>query len=240
MKRLVPFVIIVVVLGGAFGFGYWALYLKHSTPADAGLRPPAAAGGVKSADGTAPAAAKTDAPGAEPPHVRGPANAPVTLEEFGDFQCPPCGAFYPILKAAEADYGSRLRVVFREMPLAQLHQHALAAANAAEAAGLQGKFFEMHDLLYENQASWEKAFDVRPIFEGWATKLGLDLERFKRDQASEAVDARITRDGIRAHALGMSGTPSVFINNQEIPFEQFRTAEGLHAAIDKALTGGKQ
>jgi protein-disulfide isomerase len=229
MKRLLPFAIIVIVLAGALAGGW---YLKRSAqqttpgsnaPTDVPIPP---------------LAASSPGPGAEPPHVRGPASAPVTLEEFGDFECPPCGGLYPILKTIEAEYGPRLRVIFREFPLTQLHPHALAAANAAEAAGVQGKFWEMHDLLYENQKSWDKAFDIRPIFEGLATKIGLDADRFKRDQTSEIVDTRIALDGIRAHSRGVVGTPTVFINNQEIPYAQV-TAEGLRAAIDKALNAAR-
>jgi protein-disulfide isomerase len=229
MKRLLPFALIFIVLGGALAGGW---YLKRSP------QPTTPASNMPANANIPPVAAAAPVPGAEPPHVRGPADAPVTLEEFGDFECPPCGGLYPILRTIEAEYGSRLRVIFRELPLTQLHPHALAAANAAEAAGLQGRFWEMHDLLYENQKSWDKAFDVRPIFEGLATKIGLDVDRFKRDQTSEIVDTRIVRDGIRAHSLGVVGTPTVFINNQEVPFAQV-TAEGLRAAIDKALNGAR-
>src|SRR2546426_1175502 len=83
------------------------------------------------------------------------------------------------------------------------------ASPAAEAAGVQGKFWEMHDLLYENQKIWKDAFDTRPIFEGFAGRIGLDVERFKRDQTGDIVEARITRDGIRGHSLGVNGTPTV-------------------------------
>lgn len=226
-KRLLPIAIIVIVLGGAFAGGwYWWHAAQQSAPVS----------NASPAAGVPPVPASSPAPGAEPSHVRGSENAPVTLEEFGDFQCPPCGVLYPVLKTIEGEYGSRLRVVFRELPLTQLHPHALAAAHAAEAAGVQGKFWEMHDLLYENQNVWKEAFDVRPIFEGYASRVGLDVERFKRDQGREMVDTRIVRDGIRAHSLGVAGTPAVFINGREIPFKSV-TPEGLRAAINKALNG---
>ena len=155
MKRVLPFLIIAAVLAGA---GVIAWYLKQSavqTPPVPPSTPIAAS----------PAPAKAGEPGADPPHVEGDAKAPVTLEEFGDFQCPPCGSLHPILKSMEQEFGPRLRVVFREFPLGQVHEHALAAARAAEAAGMQGEFWPMHDLLYENQKTWSNAFDVRPIFE---------------------------------------------------------------------------
>jgi len=228
MKRLLPFAIIVIVLGGAFAGGwYWWHAAQQRVPLSK----------ASSAADVPPVSATSPLPGAEPPHVRGAENAPVTLEEFGDFECPPCGAFYPTLKTMEGEYGARLRVIFREFPLTQMHPHALAAAHAAEAAGVQGKFWEMHDLLYENQKIWKDAFDTRPIFEGFAGRISLDVERFKRDQTGDIVEARITRDGIRGHSLGVNGTPTVFINGREIPYEHFNTPEGLRAEINKALNG---
>jgi protein-disulfide isomerase len=143
----------------------------------------------------------------------------VTLEEFGDFQCPPCGLFHPVLKTMEKEFGPRLRVVFREYPLVPTHAHALSAARAAEAAGLQNKFWEMHDMLFETQKAWEDAENVQPIFEGYATKIGLDLAKFRRDSKSEAVEQRIFLDGKRARDLGVQGTPTVFLNGREVPFE---------------------
>ena len=222
MKRLLPFAIIVVVLAGALGAGW---YLKHSAHKTGG-----------SGAGVPPVTAAAPLPGAEPAHVRGPQNAPVTLEEFGDFECPPCGLFYPILKGVEGQYGERLKVIFREFPLTPPHVHALAAARAAEAAGLQGKFFEMHDLLYENQKNWKDVFDVRPIFAEYANRIGLDVERWKADQDGEIVARRITLDGSRGHSLGIKGTPTVLLNGTDIPFEEFMKADGLRAAIDKALS----
>jgi protein-disulfide isomerase len=114
------------------------------------------------------------------------------------------------------------------------HQHALAAARAAEAAALQGKFWEMHDMIYENQKTWHEAFDVRPIFEGYATKIGLDLEQFRRDNSNEIVERRIFLDGKRGHALGVKGTPTVFLNGREVPFESL-APDKLKALINSEL-----
>ena len=116
------------------------------------------------------------------------------------------------------------------------HQHALAAASAAEAAGLQGKFWEMHDLIYENQKSWHETFDVRPIFEGYAKQIGLNIERYKADVNSSAVAERIFQDGKRGHSLGVKGTPTVFLNGREVPFESL-PAEKLRVLIRHELTG---
>jgi len=215
MKRALPFLIIGVVLVIAV---VAALYLKRSATAPVALPapPPASpAASTGATPGNEPVAEK----GAEPPHTLGPADAKVTLEEFGDFECPPCGMLHPVLKTMEKEFGQRIRIVFREFPLVPTHVHALSAARSAEAAGLQGKFWEMHDMLYDNQKDWHDAFDARPIFEGYATKIGLNMEKFKTDSASEAVAQRILRDGARGHALGVSGTPTVFMNGREVPFE---------------------
>lgn len=173
--------------------------------------------------------------GAEPPHIRGKEDAPVTLEEFGDFQCPPCAAFHVELKRIEAEYGDRLRVVFRHFPLA-IHPHAVEASRAAEAAGLQGRFWEMHDKLYENQAEWTEAADVQSIFTRYAQDLGLNVERFKKDMSSTQVAERIRLDQQRGESIEVDGTPSLFINGREVP-SAARTPEGIRAIINAALKG---
>jgi len=205
-----------------------AWYFKRST-----AETPA----TTAASSTSSPAQMPDSPdaGADPPHALGPADARVTLEEFGDFECPPCGLLHPILKTLEGEFGPRIRIIFREFPLVPNHQHALAAARAAEAAGLQGKFWEMHDLIYENQKTWHEAFDVRPIFEGYATKIGLDFERFKRDISSDVVQQRIFLDGKRAHSLGVKGTPTVFLNGREVPFESLMVPDKLREIINTEL-----
>ncbi len=175
-------------------------------------------------------------PGAEPPHIRGRAKAPVALEEFGDFQCVPCSLLFPILKKAEADYGERLSFTFREYPL-PMHMHAIDGARAAEAAGLQGRFWEMHDSLYENRLVWLNAADTRAALTECAAKLGLDIERFKKDMESEEVTKRIEADGERVTSLELDRTPSVFINGDRFTTRPV-TSENLRAAIDAAL--GKQ
>src|SRR5258708_3411139 len=103
-------------------------------------------------------------PGILPPHAKGDINAPVTVEEFADFQCPPCAALHYELRMIEAKYGSRLRVVFRNYPLQQIHKNALLAARASEAADMQSHFWEMHDRLYEKQDEWSNAADARQRF----------------------------------------------------------------------------
>ncbi len=235
MKRLIPFVIIIVVLAVAFGAYFYmkeAAVPSPSTPVSTTTTDVAAQTARANA---ATNAATNAAPGAQPPHFRGSENASVIIEEFGDFECPPCGLFYSVLKGTEDEFGPRIKVIFREFPLTPNHVHALPAARAAEAAGLQGRFFEMHDLIYQNQKAWKDVFDVRPVFAVYAKQIGLDVERWQRDQTGEAVDQRIFLDGNRAHSLGVKGTPTVFLNGVEVPFEQL-TPEGLRAAINQALS----
>jgi protein-disulfide isomerase len=155
--------------------------------------------------------------GAEPARALGPEGAPVVLEEFGDYQCPPCGQVFPELEAIKREYGDRLRFVFRHYPLTNIHPHALLAAHAAEAAGRQGKFWEMHRALYENQTGWSRTADPRPLFASYAQQAGLDVERFRRDLGGREGDARIVADHGRARSLGVESTPTFFLNGRKLP-----------------------
>jgi Na+:H+ antiporter, NhaA family len=220
MKRYLPFVIIVAVL--VVAVAATLMFIRSAS------RP-------SNTQANASTPSVPGVPGAEPPHIRGNLEAPVTLEEFGDFQCPTCAGYYSELKKIEAEYGERLRVIFREYPLYPTpHEHALIAAQAAEAAGLQGRFWEMHDKLYENQKTWSEAKDDLPIFTDYAKQIGLDADRFARDLNSDAVAARIFQDGRRAHALGVTGTPTFFVNGKEAKGESFAPA-GLREMISRAL-----
>ena len=172
-------------------------------------------------------------PGAEPLHIRGDPGAPVVLEEFGDFECLPCSILWPVLEKLENDYGNRLVVVFRQHPLKK-HRYGLEAARAAEAAGLQGKFWEMHDTLYRNRATWVPADYVGPHLNSYATELGLDLERFKADMDGETVAKRIAADQDRGESLNVDRTPVLFINGQQIA-STARDEKSLREAIEKAL-----
>jgi protein-disulfide isomerase len=172
-------------------------------------------------------------PGAEPQHVRGDSNAPVVLEEFGDFECMPCSVMWPVLEKLEHEFPQQLVVVFREHPL-RMHRYALDAARAAEAAGLQGKFWEMHDTLYRNRTSWVPAAYIRPYLNDYATELGLDLERFKADMDGDNVSRRIAADQERGDSLGVDRTPILYLNGEKVLVTE-HNEKGLRAAIDKAL-----
>ena len=232
MKRILPFLIILVVLGAALGSAWYLTRTIPASPATPIAPSPATAQGSPVAQQKPPVA--QGVPGAEPAHVLGPADAPVKLEEFGDFECPPCAMFHPILKQMHEEFGDKLQITFREFPLVPTHQHALAAASAAEAAGLQGKFWQMHELIYEHQNEWKKEFNVRPIFEGYAKRIGIDVERYKRDMNGDLVAQRIFADGKRGHSLGVKGTPTVFINGREVSFENL-PAEKLRVVIQNEL-----
>jgi protein-disulfide isomerase len=218
-----PFIIIAVVLLLAVGGGAWLF--RSSKP-----QPPS----TQKASATASSLA-----GANPPHVRGSDKAPVTLEEYGDFECPPCGALYPLLKKIEADYGEeKVRLVFRQFPLPQVHKHAMVAAYAAEAAGFQGRFWEMYDKLYTDQATWSKAPDARTFFVDYARDIGLDMNRFARDMNNPDADARVRLDYERGRSLGVTGTPTIFINGRMMPAET--TDKDLRAMIDERIKNGGQ
>ena len=218
MKRNLPLVIILAVLVLAFGLGV----LLYRT--------------MKTAPGASPVPANTPAPvpGADPAHVRGGTNALVTIEEFGDFECPPCGALHPELVKIEKEYGDKLRVVFRQFPLAQLHKHAYEAALAAEAAGTQNKFWQMHDLIYEKKEEWRLAPDPPSLFADYANVLGMDGERFKRDMMGELAKMRVALDMRRGRSMGVLGTPTLFINDRKMDASEM-TPDGLRSAIYTAL-----
>lgn len=160
--------------------------------------------------------------------------APVTIEEFGDYQCPPCGLLHPELKKIEKEYATQARFVFSNFPLPQMHANALVAAGAAEAAGLQDRFWQMHDRLYDNQAEWNTATDARSIFIKYARELGLDANRFARDMDGARVKARIVFDLQRGQQLGVIGTPTLFINGQQLRPDMM-TPDGIRAAINYVL-----
>lgn len=146
-------------------------------------------------------------PVSERDHAQGRADASVTLVEYGDYQCPYCGGVYPVVKRLQKAFGRKLRFVFRNFPLTQAHAYALIAAEAAEAAALQGKFWEMHDLIYENQADLEP--DILPV---WAEEAGLDLAEFGSALKQGVVTKRIKEDLASGIRSGVNGTPSFFIH----------------------------
>jgi protein-disulfide isomerase len=148
-------------------------------------------------------------PVSERDHVQGLANAPVTLVEYGDYECPYTGRAYPIVKEIQQILGGQVRFVFRNFPLEEIHPHAEGAAEAAEAAGAQKMFWEMHDRLFEHQ----RALDVAHLTE-YARQLGLDQARFESDLAEHRHEARVREDILSGVHSGVQGTPTFYINGR--------------------------
>jgi formate-nitrite transporter family protein len=146
-------------------------------------------------------------PISERDHTKGPEDAPVTLVEYGDYECPYCGMAYRVVKSAQQELGKQLRFVFRNFPLAEAHPHARLAAQGAEAAAAQGKFWEMHDLLFEHQDALE-AEDIA----GYAKSLGLDMVQFARDLQDTKYTKRVRDDFRSGVKSGVNGTPTFFVN----------------------------
>jgi protein-disulfide isomerase len=160
-------------------------------------------------------------------HIQGPADAPVTLVEYGDYECPYCGAAYPIIKEVQSRMGERLRFVFRNFPISTSHPNAEEAAEAAEAAAGQGKFWPMHDLLYENQKNLRDQ-DLR----AYAEQLGLDVERFDKELAERVHAERIHEDFMSGVRSGVNGTPTFYINGAR--HDDSYEIETLLAALEQA------
>ncbi len=168
----------------------------------------------------------------EDDHYAGNPDAPVVLVEYGDYECPYCGQAFPIVKAMQRQFGDELGFVFRNFPLVEAHPHALVAAAAAEAAGMQGRFWPMHDTLFTHQ----DALDPRSLLL-YAEALDLDLDEFAADANSEAVARRIQRDVESGMASGVPGTPTFFVNGRR--HTGSFAPESLGAAIERALVAAR-
>jgi protein-disulfide isomerase len=161
-------------------------------------------------------------------HAQGPADADVTLVEYGDYQCPGCGAAYPMVKAIMARLGAKLRFVFRNMPLNEIHPFAEMAAEAAEAAGAQGKFWEMHDGLYEHQV------ELGPeLMSTLAKRLHLDVPRFEQDLVSHKFRDHVKRDFMGGVRSGVNGTPTFFIDSAR--YDGVLDEESLETALRQRI-----
>ena len=149
-------------------------------------------------------------------HVRGAKDGKVTLVEFADFQCPACSVWSPMVSQVLNDNKDVLKVVYRNFPLVQIHRNALPAAKAAEAAALQGKFWEMHDLLYQKQEEWANTLNSRDYFLTYATTLRLDTQKFLKDMDSPAIEAKILAELKEGTRLEVQGTPTFFLNGKKL------------------------
>ncbi len=195
---------IVIVLGGIF----WATSAhKAKAPSGSGNKPTS--------------------------HIEGQGQDGITLMEYGDYECPYCEEYYPVVKQVAQEYNNQIFFQFRNLPLTQIHQNAFAGARAAEAAGLQGKFWQMHDLLYEDQSQWVNSSDPETYFDGYAQQLGLNVAQFKQDFASAQVNNLINADLSAFAATGLQeATPTFLLDGKQIQpsasvssFEQLINAE---------------
>ncbi len=158
--------------------------------------------------------------------------AKITLVEFADFQCPACGAAHPALQKILTTYKGKINFIYRYFPLSQ-HKNGMLSAEAAEAAGEQGKFWEMHDMLYENQNEWAESDSASDIFQGYAKKLGLNTDSFSKSLLSDKTKSIVQKDEDDGVLLGVDSTPTIFINNQK--FENAATYDNLSAQIETEL-----
>jgi protein-disulfide isomerase len=230
MKKSLPFIIIAIVLvAGIVAFVMFSQ--KKGTDSNNSLF----SNSAQNSTTTAPPANQASPTATIPitkPNVK--VSSPVMVEEYGDYQCPPCGALFPVLKSIESEYGDQVRFVFHHFPLTSMHKNALVASRAAEAARNQGKFWEMHDQLYRNQNSWKDLDDPRAVFLGYARALGMNADRFAGDLESTAVEQRIADDMRRGSAAGVTGTPTVFIEGRMLRYEA-TTPEGIRQGINFML-----
>ncbi len=221
----VPLIIIVLVLVGVVG-GAWWLYKGSKTPDNVNAN-------VNRAN-----ASRTpliNAPiGATPPNMLGSPTASVTVEEFADFQCGSCAATHPVMKEIQSSYGSKIRFIFRQFPLA-MHDKAYDAAVAAEAAGMQGKFWAMQDQLFSNQQAWSgPSANNKQLWNEYAQKIGLDVQQWQNDIAGISAKSRVDQDMQRGKALNVSSTPSIYVNGEMVPFPEVNPA-GMRRIIDAEL-----
>lgn len=173
-------------------------------------------------------------------HVQGEGTSGVELVEFGDFECPACASYYPLIKQVKDHFGDKIAFRFRHFPLIQAHPNAMAAHRAAEAAGKQGKFFEMHDFLFERRNSWIanngiSTSQAAGVFEQFAGELGLDLEQFKQDVADPETINTINADIELGKNAGATGTPTFTLNGKLLPLEEVRDVDSFIAKIQEAI-----
>ena len=168
-------------------------------------------------------------------HTKGPATAKIQILEFGDYQCPACSIQHEMIQQVLAKYGSDVYFAYRHFPLESIHKHAVLAGEASEAANAQGKFWEMHDLLFSRQDAWAALPDPTETFVGYATELGLDAEKFRTALTKHTYRTMVRASGQRAMALGINSTPTFFLNGEKIGSPSFAQFDAL---ISAALSGG--
>lgn len=170
-------------------------------------------------------------------NIYGDSDAKVALIEYGDFQCSGCASAYPMVKSLKEKYKDSITFVYRHFPLTNIHPNALAAATAAEAAGKQGKFWEMHDILFERQSSWQSvSVDNRDeVFESYAKEIGLDIDRYNSDLTSEEVADKVAFHRALAGKVGANSTPTFVLNGRTLENDEWNSEDALEKSITDAL-----
>lgn len=225
---IVVLVLVLVVVGGV-----WLYNTSRPSPVGPANRSAQANGTQRQPQ--APANAPLGAPVGV--NMIGPASAAVTVEEFADYQCGACANVHPVMKELQGAYaGNRnFRFIYRHFPLSiPGHDKSYEASVATEAAGLQGKFWQMQDQLFRNQQAWTANPNYRDLWTGYAANAGMDVERFKNDMAGIATKQRVDLDMQRGRALNISSTPSVFVNGVLVPFQELNIAS-LRQVVDGEL-----
>jgi len=204
-KKQIGMIVAGVVIGFIALFGVWKLTSKPATPT------------------------KVDIVLNEHDHIKGNSDAKTTLVEYSDFQCPACKAFQPIISQVVEKNKDSVRLVYRHFPLESIHKNARKAAYASEAAARQGKFWEMHDMLFQNQQDWEKESDPNKKFEAYIKNIKGDVERFKKDLKELSIQDKVDRDYASGVQFGVNSTPSFYLNGTKL--ENIKTADELEKAI---------
>ncbi len=232
-KSSAPIIIIGVVLIAVVLVGWYLISNSRSNNSGNNTVRPTTANANK------PAVNPATAPqGANPPNFAGGPNASVVVEEFADFQCAACAGANPTMNEIKSMFGSRIKFVFRNYPLAiPQHDKAYDAAVAVEAAGMQGKFWEFQSQLFNNQKDWSSNPNYKQMWSDYAKNLGMNVDKFTTDMAGLGAKSRVDADMARGRGLGVSSTPSVFINGVLVDFNSM-TVAGLKSAIDAELAKG--
>ncbi len=171
-------------------------------------------------------------------HTKGEGKKKVTLVEYGDFECPACAAYYPVVEQVFEKYKDDITFQYKNFPLRQIHKNAMAAHRSAAAADRQGKFWDMYDLLYKNRETWTTQTDPTTTFRTYAESLSLDMNKYDSDFKSEAVNAEINADIAAGQKLGVTGTPTFFVDGKKL--ENPKDVEAFNKAIDDAIKAKSQ
>ncbi len=217
LKKYLPTILIVLVILIVVGFVVRALVSPDSQPAQTQTQ----------------TKGKVDITALKNGGSVGDPNSKVVITEFGDYQCPSCGLWHPYIKdTIIPQYSNKVLFVFKNYPL-KMHKNAQAAAQAVESASLQGKFWEMHNMVYDHQADWSNSNDPNSVFEKYASQIGLNVDTWKKDRESDKVRNLIKNDVAIGDQLGLPGTPSFLINGV---LQQPKSFEDFKNAIDQAIS----